>query len=67
MDPVNGYSKQGRIQIIFGDTVFWNGNFSLSTPWLPRGKKITSFYYLTSSKNLFCGVKHVTLVSYKTH
>ena len=27
----------------FGDTVFWNGNFSSPTPWLPAGKKITSF------------------------
>ena len=35
--------KQGRIQKIFGDAIFWNGNFSLPIPWLPGGKKITSF------------------------
>ena len=34
---------QGRIQRFFGDTVFWNCNFSLLTQWLPGGKKITSF------------------------
>ena len=45
---------------------FLNGNFSLLTPWLPGGRKITSFEYLRSSKNLLCGVKYVMLVSYKT-
>ena len=34
---------QGQIQTFFGDTVFWNGNFSLPTPWLPGSKKIKTF------------------------
>ena len=45
---------------------FWNGNFSLPTPWLSGSEKITSFQYFRFPKNLFCGVKHVTLVPYKT-
>ena len=57
---------QGRIQRIFGDTIFGNGNFYLPTPWLPGDKKITSFWNLRWSKNLFSGVKHITLVPYKT-
>ena len=54
-----------RIQRFFGDMVSWNGNFSLLTAWLPGGKKTTSFEYLKSSKNVFYGVKYVTLAQIK--
>ena len=33
---------QDCIQRFFGDTIFWNGNFSSPTPWLLGRKKIIS-------------------------
>ena len=51
------------MQRFFWETIFWN-IFSVLAPWLPEVEKNMSFY-LRSSKNVFCGVRHVTLVPYK--